>query len=493
MRTLYCATLGVLLGLVFWPGLIDMDSLGQFHQIRAGRIGDWAPPPVTAVLAASMKLGGGFGAVTMAQCVLGAVGVCFAAKNFTAFLHGGRLSRTASANVGLLVAVVLLVPVSPLPYYLAQFGKDAWAVVALPWLCGLALELAATDPSRRMTARACAAGFVLAAVALLGARYNAVLVLPVLVALVAWGAWPHGRTLAAVAAAATVVAPLATDAAVRRALDVQQRHPVMQVQALDLVGVAALRPAALADFPFVAAHLKPGWREGYRWGNNNPLFDWHPQAIADPAMIDFRGDFPDSHERLAADYAVALRRYPAALLEVKARSFAAALADPAPHWHMPLWTGPTPQDQTGDERTTLNSTFALVRERLARLDRPLWDHAGVRWILGRHTLWVAAAVLLTLAAGVGALRRRDRRGLGMLLLALVPTCYDLSGLAATAQHDYRYLYPATVLLHVGALTVVGARLAVLATAVGRRPGSRHGAVTEAAAVPHAAAPLREAA
>src|SRR5436305_1900504 len=200
---------------VFFPGLMSTDSVVQYGEALTGRYQDWHPPFMSILLHLVLVLGGGLGTLMLVQCLAGAFGVRALVRSALALFQGDRLPARRAAWLSLAVLLLLLVPVSPLAFYLMTFWKDVWAMVFLLWMTALLLDLhrLGASPGRLLAVAGLAAALGLV-------RHNAVVVLP-LIGVAVWMA--ARRRLGRPAAAAAAAAPLAlalgdTLAPVRRGL-----------------------------------------------------------------------------------------------------------------------------------------------------------------------------------------------------------------------------------------------------------------------------------
>src|SRR4029077_11245570 len=192
------AAIALVLWRLFFPGLMSQDSIVQYAQALTARSTAWHPPLMAVVLHLVFSLGGAIGLLMLGQCVAGVFGIRALAAAVVALLQGDRVPARRTAWISLLVLVLLLVPVTPLAFYLMTFWKDSWAMILMVWIGALALALCrlGITPKRLLLVigLATALGMV---------RHNAVVLLPV-VGLVLWdGARRElggGRALALAAA-----------------------------------------------------------------------------------------------------------------------------------------------------------------------------------------------------------------------------------------------------------------------------------------------------
>lgn len=412
---------GVAVWAVFRPGLLSFDSIAQYSQAFRGYYTDWHPPLISAALHLVLALGGSLSRFMLVQSVAGAFGVWALSRAVLRQLFGDRLSRRQIAWLSLLVLLLLLVPVSPLAFYLMTFWKDALAAILLLWIGALAL-------ARPSVARTAALVLVAAAYGMV--RHNAIVTLPVLglfLAVESWRRLPRPAVLAL--AAAPLALALAGGPLLDAVLDVQERHPASQVMVLDLAGLCAEDRSTCGESPLFRRHLRaPDLSSRYRPGDLGALF-WEPPTAVDGKIVD-PGLFPelsDQYWDVAADH-------PLLLAEVKAESFWTLLGTEETDY---FFHDSVAENPFG---LRLQPQFAGLREVLSTVGRKV-SWSPLRWIAGVHLVWLVANVLW-----IAALALRGRRTLALLLL--VPLAYSLSYLLATTVQDYRFLYPSTLFVQV---------------------------------------------
>lgn len=427
LPAVFAAAAGVAVWAVFRPGLLSFDSIAQYSQALRGRYTDWHPPLISVILHFVLALGGSLSRFMLLQSVAGALGVWAFSRAVLRQLFADRLSPRQVAWLSLLVLALLLVPVSPLAFYLMTFWKDACAAILLLWIGALALG--------RLSAGRIAA-LVLVAAAYGMVRHNAIVTLPFLGLFLAVEAW---RRLPRAAALGLAVAPLAVclagDALVDAALGVEERHPVSQVLAFDLAGLCAEDRSTCDESPLFRRHLRAsdlGAR--YRPGDLGSIF-WEEPVAVDPRVF-----HPTLHGKLEEEYWDVVTDHPLLLAEVKAESFWSLLGTEETDY---FFHDSVAENPFG---LRLQPQLAGVRETLSAWGR--WTAGGgLRWIAGVHLVWLVVNVLWIVAL---ALRGRWT----LVLLLLVPLAYSLSYLLAATVQDYRFLYPST--LFVQCFTVAAA-------------------------------------
>jgi hypothetical protein len=441
-------TAAIALGLwrLFFPGLMSADSIAQYGQALTGRYNDWHPPLMAIVLHLVFSLGGAIGLLMLGQCVAGVFGLRALAAAVVALLQGDRVPPRRGAWISLLVLVLLLVPVTPLAFYLMTFWKDSWAMILMVWIGALALDLHRTGITPRrlllVIGLATALGMV---------RHNAVVLFPI-VGLVLWEGTRRqlGGRRALALAAAPLVLYLVAEPLVDRVFDVQRLHPDSQIMALDLVGLCAADRAAgrpvCPELPWTRAHLRDeSALAAYRPGDIGFIF-WDQPPHVDPSI---RADYP----RLRDEYLRALRERPAALLRVKLEAFATLLGldQTSYFFHDSIVDNPY--------RLALGQRLAPVRSRLSRGVSWVGRQPVLRWISGVHLVWLVACGLEV--AGLLALwaLSRQARYRWLAWVLLVPLGYYLSYLFAAPVHDFRFMYPSTLMVQCVTLAAVAGYLA----------------------------------
>jgi hypothetical protein len=419
---------------VFFPALMSYDSFVQFREAWAGIYDDWHPPLMAIVLHGFLKLGRGIGAVMLVQCLAGLFGVRALVLAWLAAFFGPAVPPRRAEGIALLTVLLLVLPVSPLPFYLATFWKDSWAAVLMLWTCAVSFRLlsesleADAAGSRRLWPR------VLALVALSAAlgmvRHNAVVTLPFAGLVLAMAVRRASRALALV----MVVVPLLVCAAAERAIGavfhVREVHLERHMMAFDLLGVCALDAKACDAFPFFERHIVAAdYARRYVPGDMGESF-WSGPPVLDPDVTRHAG-------LLRAEYLRAALRFPALFARVKLEAFA-PLLDPRETHHF-IYLGMDPNEFG----LRLNPRFAPLRAGLTRLTVEAGEkNPLLRPLSGIHLVWLVAAAVW-IAALLASPHRRP-----LAVVILLPLSFYLSYLLATPAADYRFMYPATLAVQV---------------------------------------------
>jgi hypothetical protein len=416
---------------LFFPGLMSQDSIDQYGQALTGQYNDWHPPLMAIVLHLVFSLGGGIGLLMLGQCLAGVFGVRALAGSVIAFLYGDRVPERRVAWLSLLVLLALLVPVTPLAFYLMTFWKDAWAMILMLWIGALALDLARRGPALRRLFLLVGLGAALGMV-----RHNAVVLLPV-VGLVLWEG--TRRRLSRTGRLALAAAPLALYLAATPLIDgvfgVKALHPDSQVMALDLVGLCARDcaegHAVCPELPWTRAHIvDESSLAAYRPGDIGYIF-WDKPSHVDPSI---RADYP----RLRAEYLRAVEEETGPLARVKLEAFETLLDVDETYYFF--------HDSIIDNPyfLKLGQGLAAPRRLLSTVVRRVGENRALRWISGVHLVWIAVNLLEIAALLALWARRREERYRHLAWVLLIPLGYYLSYLFATPVHDFRFMYPSTL-------------------------------------------------
>jgi hypothetical protein len=456
---LACAVLATFIWLLFYPGILDGDGIGQYRQAFLGSFNDWSPPIMAAALRTSLKIGTGLSVLSLLQALAGCFGIYHLALACFRFVWKDGLSPATLQYLALAVLVVLLVPLSPLMYYLVHFSKDSWAAICLAWIAACGLTLYDSSRLSRWQCAGQAALLLAAATVLPMVRYNAVLMLPVL------GYWVWlvlgraGWKWALVGVVGLVVLRPAVNYELYSRYHVSRVHPEDQIMGAELVGLCVLDENRRSQLPFTNSHLiEDKYRQGYIWGTVDPLFLWFPGMIVKPEYA------WGHHDELSREYWHAVRQYPLAIAKVKWLMFTASLTDAFPYWHHSAI-------DDNDFGLTQASKFPAMRGQLERLDKYLWSHDTYRWISGRHGPWILANGLMVALALAAYGRRRQKGQLVQAMLLVLPFCYVLCYVPATASHNYRYMFPSSLVVQIITLTGIMGGLATAMANTVRRLGA----------------------
>ena len=435
---------------IFFPALMSYDSIVQYGQALAGRYDNWHPPLMAIVLHYVFSLGGAIGILMLAQCLAGAFGVRALAAEVMRTLFGDRLAPARIERLSLAVLLLLLLPISPLAFYLMTFWKDAWAAVVMLWLGALTLRLGRAYAPRRLAA-AVLLGAVLAML-----RHNAALALPFLGVALAFALPPPRRWRGLAVAAAPLLLFLAGNATLERAFDVQKGRVDSAIMVLDLVGLCIEGPEVCRELPWTQSHVRdPKALAEYRPGDMGVVF-WRPTPPVDLSMS-------SNYPRLRAEYLHAARRFPLLLAKQKVQGFVSLLGLGRTFYFFHSSIVDNPHRLALNERLKGPRDWLVTKTGNVALS-PRW-----RWIAGVHAVWLAVDVLAMIALFALGWRRRRRDLVSLALVLLLPLGYYLSYLLAAPVEDFRFMYPSTLFVQGATLAALLAGATLLQKPIGRLP------------------------
>ncbi|MBD3307724.1 hypothetical protein GF339_14905 [candidate division KSB3 bacterium] len=423
--------------LIFYPGGMSPDSIDQYRQAVTRTFHDWHPPIMSLLLAGLMEVGGDIEVLMLLQCLLGGFGVYMLARSIAEM--SGIAPRPASC-LGLITFSILLYPLSPLAHYLMTFWKDTWCAIEFLWILAIAVRL--YSKAQRLSPLAFYSRyslFIVLSTVLLLTRHNAVAVLPFLV-LMSWFILSYQRKLpvfrAMIISLSLILLYIGATIGQYALFQVERRHPVQQVMALDLVGMIVQNPALREELPYTSRHLTPEYMDAYQYGDIVSLYE---DAIDDL--------FHYSREMIE-EYRRAIQTFPLTWLVVKWRAFYELLRPSRIYkwFHMGISDNPFGLRH--------NELFQPVREALRIRMLIVWHNPILRLLSGVHLVWIG----ITLGGIGGSMRvywrSRSPDALFCAILLSLPLTYYGSYFFATTAWDFRFMYPATLSVQVITLAYV---------------------------------------
>lgn len=437
----------VLVWLTFYPAIMSADSLDQYRQALAGVYNDWHPPIMSITLAGFLRLGTGLGGLMFLQCVLGLTGLwLFVVLLQRSFVATSSTVGTWMATIGVLI---LLLPITPLAFYLMSFWKDAWLAFVVLWIGALAVALHEASPAARGRLRVGTVILCLLMALAVMVRHNAVLLVPAFCTLLF--IIHHRRRIGPRLGLALIpVVLILAEPVLNRGFHVQVARPTVHVKALDLVGLCVLDPALRDTLPFTSQNLIDDlYQKYYVFGYTGPVC-WEQPAIVKPTYL-------SNETELTREYWHAVRTCPTALAAVKLRAFLPLLGlRETSYWFHNHLTDNPYDLRWGTCLAGPRAAFIAAAERVG--------HTPWRWIFGVHLVWLVLAVAGSVVTWGLYVRRRASRFRLYGVLFLIPLLYYTSFMLVSTGHDFRFLYPAT--LYVQVLVAAGG-VAMLARLVAR--------------------------
>lgn len=432
---LLTASIGIVIWLVFYPGIMSYDSLLQYNQAENGAYTTWHPPILPMVLRLLMRMGLDIGAMMLVQCLVGILGIRQALLVVIEFMTGQRTARTYWAATGLTMAI--LSPLTPTTFYLMTFWKDCWTAFLLLWVVALSLKLWLDAPPLTERRFALRLGVLIAVMTLAALpRHNTLIVTPVLGLLL----WQLFRRRGIRRPWPAIILPLLMPLAVEAALEFNPRvlktYPANHVKVMDLLGICVRFPEERVHLPYVCGNMHEGIDLHYRFGDITPIAADHPETINVELLTD------ELNPELNTEYRRAILRFPLKLLCVKSLAFAQMLA-PASAGSSYLHRGTF----SDDFDLEMLDVFRPVRDGYARAIETVAEVPWTGWVTW-HITWLGANLVLLALATWRYMRWRRPADLFWLLVLLVPVVYTFGFFLASVALYYRYLYPSTLLAQV---------------------------------------------
>lgn len=94
----------------------------------------------------------------------------------------------------------------------------------------------------------------------------------------------------------------------------------------------------------------------------------------------------------------------------------------------------------------INEEFSPIRWKINALSEETANNWYFIWLSGIHLLWLALNILVVIYYLIKLLMKKDKYSLLTLLLFLIPFSYYFSYLLAATTPDYRFMYPATLIM-----------------------------------------------
>lgn len=439
--SLLAITFGLIVAHLFSPGIMNHDGLGILMQAKFGSINDWQPPFAIVFAGVLMSMGLKVAQMTALMAALTTLGIHEIATRLACLVNRRDRPLLIDRILGLVVLTILLTPFTALCWYLPYFGTDGWLAtlfIYIGWLW-----LVASGTSNPWERNGYTLGLTALGILCVLIRPNTVVCLPVVAIMIAliqgmsrwrwivfcWAGLMCGRPIILTGLYALV--------------PITPAYPQDQVMALDLVGVAYERPDALAQMPFTASKLRgDDYRTRYQFGNVDLLFPWCGNPLTE------KGYVQGSHAALAKEYRDIARKYPGTLAIVKFKAAAEYYLSQHSYWH-------NSSIDKGYDQLHLehDKRYDKIRGLLSFVDTRIQNDPTLRFLLVRHLPWLLLCGVLLAAAACRRFATGDIMASRLGLLGLLPAVYYSSSAVASVAYQYRYMYPATLIVQIVAVTL----------------------------------------
>jgi hypothetical protein len=418
---------------VFYPGIFSVDSLVTYREAVSGDFSDLRSSFLTLLFSLFLNAGGQVGLLSLLMCLAGFLGLRRLSLAVLNLFPGSKLIQELTVSG---VLVLLASPLTPLVVYLVTFWFDTWLMLGLLWAAALLLELSNDLTSLSYPGkRGRWVGLAILATLILLARPNSILLYPFLS--LAFISLPGVKSATRKQVFTFAIFPLLFYLFYipfqYRGLGVKRAHPERVAVALDLASLLTFDPSICKETPLESCSLIDGFPPGFSVGAG--AIDRtlnHGLVKTEPAFASLMVS-----PNLYQDLWRAASRYPWTYLRVKLLNFIDFIRARERYYY-----------QTSTHPNAyglhLNLRFQAVRNTLFR-----WMHAVYQQPLLRYFSFVPLPWMLVnlLLVGRGMLiARKDGpdRYLGRLLL--IPLAYSFSYLLAMTAADFRFIYPAVLLV-----------------------------------------------
>lgn len=427
------ATLAVIIWQIYYPGIMSPDSIDQYEQALEGKLVGWHPPLMSLILSGIFKIGGGIENLIFIQCLAALFALRSAFSLSLRFFSNQIISKQTSQLIATVLTVVFLIPfLTPFMFISVIFWKDAWLAIMLLWTISYLLWLFInfdflTD--RKFIVHILLLSLTSAAVVLI--RHNAIVILPVIgLIIAAFGRIKFGK-VGLVFGGLPLLLGFILNPLVNLVFDVQPAKAENLVVASDLTTMLRLYPELKADYPATIRH------------------DQLPRQTSKDLIVELGGD----NAELQKEYAKTFSAYPVQLLSAKLYRFGQMLS--LENARKQKLAYDVIANKYGLKS---NETHSQIRYKLNALSSETANSWYFIWISGLHAVWL----ILNLAAAVYFLRRvlaeRNLKSVFCFLLFLIPLSYYFSYLLAATTPDYRFMYPATLLMQVSIVSLISSKV-----------------------------------
>ncbi|MGI9036150.1 MAG: hypothetical protein ACR2GD_08940 [Pyrinomonadaceae bacterium] len=415
--------IAVLIWRIYFPAIMSPDSIDQYGQALEGKFVDWHPPLMSIVLSAIFKIGGGIGTLIFIQCLAALFGLRSALSLALRFFSDRKMSKQISQLIAVVCAVVFLIPfLTPFMFISVIFWKDAWLAIMLLWIISYLIWLFLNLESfsqRIFIIHILALSLISAAMVLV--RHNAFVIIPVISLIIAaFGKIKFGKVGLAFGALPVLIA-FSINPIVDSVFNVQHVKAGNLVVASDLTTMLMLYPELKPEYPATIRH------------KNNPR----------PKPKDLIIELGSDNIELQNEYEKTLSAHPAQFLSVKLYRFGQMLS--VENGLKQKLAYDIIVNQYG---LKINDDHREIRYKLDSLSAETGNRWYFVWISGLHVIWLSLNIIFAVYFLRKVFRQKDLNAVFSFLLFLIPLSYYFSYLLAATTPDYRFMYPATLLMQV---------------------------------------------
>ena len=435
-------SLALVTWVIFYPGILSVDSLYTFREASLGSFTDIRSPFITTVLSLFLKAGGTIGLLTLLQCLLGFLGVRRLILAITALFS---VERARQKWIACFVILLLSSPLTPMPVYFATFWLDTWLAIFLLWVVALLLELAKEISMviTRESQMKISLLITLITFAML-TRLNSPILYPALILGLSSVLWhkPISHRWLLVLALCPLVFYLLFTLFQYKVMGVKRVHQERNVLALDLASMLTYNPSicqtlSLQSCDVIQGKLSPGFIAG-----NGAIDHTLNQGLGtiEPAFVDLA-----SSPLLPHDLWLAIYHYPWTYGAVKVLNFLDYIR-PRDQYYFQAFIHPN------NLGFSFNPRFEPVRNKLFVLLHVVYQHPVLKIFSFVHLPWIL--VNFTGIAFYFIYKRISNQFKTLGTILFIPAIYYFSYLIALTASDFRFMYPSTLLMQVLTFTLL---------------------------------------
>lgn len=435
--------ISIIIWIMFYPAYMSADAITQYAQALYQSYDDWHPPIMAVLLHYVLVMGGGVQTFTLVQILAGSFGTYFLA-------HEILLQKNTPAKKAVwypfYIYLILILPVSPLPFYLMNFLKDSWIVIGMIWVAYLALKTTRICKQKNARYYYNYTILVILMAFLFLTRYNAIVMLPVFIILLMYNSKrlaPPKQSILPLLISALL--PFFVYFSVQKqfytAFSIKKLYPENQVLAMESVGALIIDSENGQYVPYVKSNLTPGYKEAYYPGQVASVMNW---AGSDKTLN--QQTFHIADPRIKTEYLSLAMHSPFTLAKVKLDGFYNMIKPSTKkYWY---------HTQLDDNALGLsqNTLFKPARLGWQRLANNIRNIMLTSLIGAEHVVWMLVNFILLALL----IKRKETRSM-LFIVLLMPLAYYFSYLLAITGDDFRFMYPATLLVQVVALSLLFSR------------------------------------
>jgi len=427
----------IIIALIIWgicyPAFMNGDSLVQYGQALTGNYDDWHPPIMAILLQYVLKLGGGIGFITLIQTVMGCTGIYLLSREILGLFN---ISGRKYYYLPLLILLILLLPVSPLPFHLMAFIKDTWVEIGFIWIAYLSLHIYHIKTTQSKKAMLSFVSLITCMILVLLVRHNAIVILPVFMLQLYLLSNSYTTTkkfkLSGIEnGLLLLLIYFFLSHQIYNSYHVIKTHPENQVYATECLGVLVNNTDNKKYLPYMYSHLTPNYATAYIPGNVAPIMWWGPIKAVDSA-------FNRNDSQFTAQYYNLIKHAPLSVLKVKWDGFS-LMIPPRIKYH---WFHP--QLDSNNYGLAQNEYFRSIRMNWISGTKHALSATPFAYIFGGHLLWFILNILLLVLFFI----KKLSPNIIFTTVLFIPALYCLSYLLASTDPDFRFIYPSTLLMQV---------------------------------------------